>query len=177
MSWVIITVLLIVIIVPIFSVLPNARQRAQMKMRNAARGVGVMVELTTITDPNPKQDKYISHIGKRLEPNLKVAAYRVQRKRDRDWRQLPKVNWCLKKSLDGVWQWDEPINEHLSVKLRDWLVNAVEELPDDVEQVEEIGYNITIYWHERAPGDEQHVFEFLGHCTSLPLHEPVPDSD
>ena len=163
---------MLAIIVPIFSVLPSARQRQQMAMRMAARRDGVSVELTTITDPNPNQDKYISHIGKKIEPNLKVAAYRLQRRRASDWRQLPQVNWCLKKDLAGAWHWQAPADEAMSAELKDFLDQRVQALPEDTEQVQEVGYNIVVYWHERNPGDEDTVFNFLKQCAALPLHKP-----
>jgi hypothetical protein len=55
--YVLVGVILIVIIVPIISVLPSARQKERMQMRMIARAAGVSVELTSIDDPNPKQGK------------------------------------------------------------------------------------------------------------------------
>lgn len=175
MTYVIIGVVLLLIIVPIFSVLPSVRQRQQMAMRMAARGEGVSVELTTIKDPNPDQEKYISHIGKRIEPDLKVAAYRVQRHRESGWRQLQQVNWCLKKDLAGAWHWDQPAHPAMSDELQRFLDEQVPALPEDVEQVHEVGYNIVVYWHERNAGDEKVVFDFLKQCAALPLRKPSKD--
>ena len=101
MVYVLIGVILIVVIVPIISVLPSARQKEQMQMRMIARAAGVSVELTSIDDPNPKQGKYIAYTGKPIPPVLKVVAYRLQRKRARDWRHLPKVSWCMFRGLDN----------------------------------------------------------------------------
>jgi hypothetical protein len=171
-GYVIVAVVLLLVIVPIFSVLPNARQRGQMAMRNAARSAGVSVELTSIADPNPDQDKYTSHIGKKIDPILKVAAYRVQRRRERDWRQLPQVNWCLQKDLGGHWHWTEPASEFMSDELCVWLDENINTLPNDVMQVDETSYNVTVYWHERVKGEEEKVFSFLKHCAGLPLHKP-----
>ena len=175
MAYVIIAVVLLLIIVPIFSVLPSARQREQMAMRNAARAEGVTVELTSIADPNPKQDKYISHIGKPIDPVLKVAAYRVQRRRSSNWRLLPQVNWRFSRDLEGNWHPQQSASEHISDDLAAWLPEQVVQLPADVEQVEEMNYNIIVYWHERRPGDEKKVFEFLKQCAGLPLHKPLED--
>ena len=102
MVYFIIGIVLLVIVVPIFSVLPSARQRQQMKMRQGARAAGVSVDLTTIDDPNPEQDKYISHTGRSIPARLNVAGYRIQRRRQQNWRRLPEVDWCLKRKLHGV---------------------------------------------------------------------------
>lgn len=173
MAYIIITLVLLVIIVPILSVLPSARQKEQMVMRQVARNAGVQVELTSITDPNPKQDKYISHIGKQLDPILKVVAWRVQRKREGGWRQLPAVDWCLQKNLDGTWAREHWPADTMSEELVEYLNETIEQLPDDVEQVEENTYNLTVYWHERTKGSEQQVIDFLKNCVALPLHRPV----
>jgi hypothetical protein len=175
MVYVIIGVALLLIIVPIIGVLPSAQQKAQMRMRNAARAAGVSVDLTSIDDPNPKQEKYTSNTGKALPAVLKVAAYRVQRNRGGDWRQLPKVDWCLNKTREEGWQWAPSAPEAMSDELRQWLPAAVESLPADVEQVQETEYNIMVHWHERTEGDEVSVFDFLKHCADLPLHKPVKD--
>ena len=80
MAYIIIAVVLMLVLAPIVSVLPSARQRAQMKMRDAARQAGVSVDITFIDDPNPKQGKYVSGVtGKALPAKLEVACYRLPR--------------------------------------------------------------------------------------------------
>lgn len=145
-------------------------------MRTAARHAGVMVDLPTIDDPNPKQEKYVSHIGRKLEPKLKVAAYRKQRPRPDDWRKQPKVDWCWQKILESGWQWSEKPQD-MAEELEEWLEAEIPNLPEDVEQVEETAYNIVVYWHERQFGNEQLIFEFLNTCADLPLHKPPEDDD
>ena len=174
--YLIIGIVLLVIVVPIFSVLPSARQRQQMKMRQGARAAGVSVDLTTIDDPNPEQDKYISHTGRSIPARLKVAGYRIQRRRQQDWRRLPEVDWCLKRKLHGSWLWTLGSGQ-LSSELKYFLEQAKESLPEDVEQVEESSYNIVVYWHERTPGSEDNVLNFLQKCAELPLHDPPPEED
>lgn len=172
MTYLIICAALLFIIVPIFSVLPSARQKEQMAMRTAARGAGVLVELTSIDDPKPKQDKYISPTGRPLPPVLKVVAYRKQRRREGDWRKLPEVNWCRQRVRGDGWHWLVEPGAVMSRDLVAWLEKETERLPDDVEQVEESGFNITIYWHERTKGSEETVLNYLKTCAELPLYEP-----
>ena len=175
MVYVIIGLVLLVVIMPLIAVLPSARQKEQMKMRDAARAGGVSVELTSIDDPNPNQDKYITQTGRAIQPVLQVVAYKLQRKPAGDWRRLPAIHWCLKKTSDGGWQWSHEQNPAMSDALYEWLRRAVEDLPEDVEQVEESNDNLAVYWHERNPGSEAEVIGFLKHGASLPLHKPVAE--
>lgn len=174
MVYLIIGLVLLFIIVPIVSVLPSARQKERMQMRMTARQAGVSVDLTTITDPNPKQDKYVSHTGRAIPPDLKVTAWRIYRARPNNWRDLPELSWCVQRMLDTSlnWQLDPP--DHASDELRNWLNSSVKSLPLDVEQVEESDYCITVYWHEREKGSEQSVIGFLKQCAELPLHKALP---
>ncbi len=172
MVYVLIGVILLAIIVPIISVLPSARQKERMQMRMVARAAGVSVELTSIDDPNPKQDKYIGNTGKPIPAVLKVVAYRLQRKRERDWRELPKVSWCLLKDLENNWCWKSEPDPLMNKELAEWLWEIAPSLPADVVQIEEDSYTLCVYWHERTRGDEQAVLDFLKDCVELPLIEP-----
>ena len=180
MAYVMIAVVLLLILVPMMSVLPSKRQRARMAMRQVARAAGISVELTTIDTAG---DPHVSS-------GLKVVAWRCQRRRAQDWRRLPQVAWCLRKSRsapgqtspEARWVWvdvgpaagDLPTTStHLSAALRTWLETQVPLLPGDVEQVEEAGYNVAVYWHEREPGTETQVIDFLKNCTEMPLQEPL----
>ena len=79
MIYLIITLVLLVALAPIFAILPSARQKAQMKMRDAARQAGISVKITIIDDPNPRQEKYLSQTtGKMMPARLKLACYRLQ---------------------------------------------------------------------------------------------------
>ena len=172
MVYVLIGAILLAIIVPIISVLPSVRQKERMQMRMVARAAGVSVELTSIDDPNPKQDKYIAYTGKPIPAVLKVVAYRFQRKRERDWRHFPKVSWCLLRDLESNWHWKSEPDEVMNKELIRWLEEVAPRLPTDVVQIEEDSYNICVYWHERTTGDEQAVLDFLKNCAELPLIEP-----
>ena len=99
MVYLIIGVVLLLIIAPIIAVLPSPRQKEQMALRQLAMGLGMNVELTRITDPVPKQDKYISSLGKSLEPILKVIAYRKARKMPAEWRRAAIINWAIERRL------------------------------------------------------------------------------
>ena len=177
MAYLIIVVALIFIIVPIIAVLPSARQKEQMRMRNLARQAGVSVDLTSIDDPNPEQDKYITPAGRAIPPVLKVIAWRYQRRRSGGWRRMPEVTWRAHRNPDKSWHWSTEPSNQTSDELGNWLNRSIESLPEDVEQVEESGYNITVYWHERENGSEQAVLDFLRQCADLPLHTPDKEDD
>jgi len=174
MVYVIIGVAMLFIIVPIIAVLPSPRQKAQMRMRAAARAHGVAVELTQIDDPVPVQEKYISPTGQTMPPILKTAAYRLPRKRPADRRSLTTIEWQCISGRSG-WEWSFP-NEHVTSEFKAWLQGAVEKLPDDVELVIEESWSITVHWHERVEGTEKAVFEFLKECASRDVHQAVIDS-
>lgn len=143
-------------------------------MRAAARNEGVAVELTSIDDPNPVQDKYLSPTGRALPPALKTAAWRVQRKRETGWRSLPPIHWCGVRRQSG-WDWISLPVELMDDDFCQWLIAAVERLPQDVEQVEEASFNISVYWHETTEGTESDVFEFLNQCRDRQLYKSVDD--
>lgn len=168
--YLIIVLVILAIVVPIFSVLPSARQRQQMKMRQAARAAGVSVDLMMIDDPNPEQDKYIAHTGRNIPARLKVVGYRIQRRRQKGWHQLPEIQWSLKRKLDGSWLWNSN-GGRLSSELENFLEEAKEALPQDVEQVEESFHTIVVYWHERTADSEDNVLNFLLKCADLPLYD------
>ena len=167
MHYVIIVVVISLIVVPLFSILPSARQRQQMKMRQTARAAGVSVDLVTIDDPNPDQDKYISHSGQRIPPRLQVMGYRIQRRPDPGWRVLHEIQWCLKRELDGSWHWVLK-GPQLSPELINFIDASKGLLPEDMIKVEESSYGIIIYWHERTAGTEDDVLNFLQKCAELP---------
>ena len=82
----------------------------------------------------------------------------------------------MKRKLDGSWLRTSDGGQ-FSSELKNFLERAKESLPEDVEQVEESSYNIVVYWHERTPGSEDNVLNFLQKCAELPLHDPPPEED
>ena len=143
---------------------------------------GISVELTSIQDPNPRQDKYISNTGKRLEPVLKLAAYRVGRKKPGHWRLSPVISWGLERGEDcsadlpAKWCWSQARPDALSEEMGNFLVNEVASLPDEVVKIDEMNYVLSVYWHERS-GEEglASIVRFLNGCVEIPLHNLQDD--
>ena len=187
MAYVIIVIVLLAIIAPVIAILPSAKQKAQMQMRKVARSNGVSVELTAIDDPNPHQQKYLSNTGKPIPPLLKVVAYKLQRRRLSDWRRLAQIDWSVQRlprvdetaqdPFSSTWCWLSPCPAEMSIDLQDWIKNQTASLPEDVEKIEELGYQIAVYWHERTAGSEESVINFLKTCASLPLHQLAEDDN
>lgn len=178
MTYLIIGFILLLIIAPLFAILPSARQKEQMNMRKEAMAKGISVELTSIHDPIPHQEKYISNTGKRLEPILKVAAYRVGRKKPRHWRLSPAIDWELERGEDsspdlpGTWCWSQAKPDALSKEMGNFLVNEIASLPDDVVKIDEMNYVLSVYWHERSgEAGLSSTVRFLNGCIEIPLHD------
>lgn len=165
---------ILLIIGPIFALLPSKRQKAQLALRNVARKRGLAVELTQIDDPDPQPGDYISATGKRLPQVKKCIAYRVQRKPQETWQNLPNINWAIARKsetsddLAEGWCWIDTDSDTLSPQFVQTLKNLLRLLPADTFKVDEVGSVASIYWTEQ--GDEQDVaaiHEFLAHVVAV----------
>ena len=76
MVYLFIGLVLLMLIAPIVSILPGKSHKQIMAVRRAAMARGISVELTTIDDPSPDQDKYRTSTGRALPAKLQVAAYK-----------------------------------------------------------------------------------------------------
>ena len=182
MTYVVIGLVLLIIIAPIFAILPSARQKEQMKIRKSAMGRGVSVEMSRIQDPIPKQDKYFSNTGQPLDPILLVMAYKMPRPRPKEWRLNPKIDWILcrtdEKSLEfpQTWAWEDLRPSLLSDSFVSFLKNELANLPDDVVKIQELNRVVTVFWHERSgeTGLEM-VIDFLHRCAAHSPGNPQND--
>jgi len=182
MTYLIIGIAIIFVIAPIFAILPSARQKDQMKLRQIAMGQGVRVELTSIQDPIPRQDKYLSNTGKPLSPLLSVAAYRKVRPKPEQWRLAPRLDWSVEKreiqskNLPGNWHWTSGKPSTISDEFESFLRVQLDNLPDDVVKIEEINYFLSIYWHESSgEGGLSSIVRFLDACTKVAPNKTVDD--
>ena len=183
--YIVIGVVLLLIIGPIIAVLPSQRQKEQMALRQQAMGLGINVELTSITDPVPKQDKYVSSLGKSLEPILKVIAYRKARKIVGAWRRASIIDWAVERRLESEdndlqagWCWVTERPADLPVAFVSHLGAVLPALPDDVERVDESGRVLSVYWHERDDAAAlQRINQFFDDCSALLNAAVDVDSD
>ncbi len=184
MTYLIIGFVLLMVIAPIFAILPSARQKEQMKLRKLAMGQGIGVGLTTITDPIPKQDKYLSSTGQPLDPILSVAAYRLARPASRGWKKAESVDWSVERRADPTgglpqtWHWAGAKPALMSPDFDYFLVRELPLLPAEVVKIEEKNNVVTVYWHERSgEAGLGLIIGFLQRCTEIPTRVESIDSD
>ena len=184
MAYLIIGFVLLLIIAPIFAILPSSRQKEQMRLRKQAMDQGISVELTRIEDPIPRQDKYLSSTGRRLEPVLAVAAYRIARPKPSEWRISPQIKWDLERraensaELPGRWHWSKSKPKEISQEFEEFLSRELASLPDDVVKIQEVNYSLIVYWHESS--SEQglvSIIKFLQGALSIYPYKIYDDLD
>jgi len=180
MAYIIIGFILLLVIVPVFAILPSKKQKGQMTKRKTAMARGIGVELTRIDDPDPDPEKYLSSTGKQLERKMSVAAYRLQRKRIDSWRPISYPVWgSYRKTVQKEggpaigWQWDEDLKLDGYDDLKHFIVANLSGLPNDVVRVEEKNLTVSIYWKEE--GDVQEAIDFLEGCTATDI--TIADAD
>ncbi|MBV1879618.1 MAG: hypothetical protein KUG79_18390 [Pseudomonadales bacterium] len=173
MSYLIIVIIILVIIAPIISILPNARQKTQLVKRKAAMAEGIRVELVQIDDVNARVT--ISTAGKEQRPKLSVVAYRFQRARPVSWREVEAREWSLNRvtknsaqemqQLTTDWTWLVEPGQNLTNDLDGYLKRWLADMPDDIVRVEDRGYILSIYWQER--GEVARIIDFLTDCSAM----------
>lgn len=184
MTYVIIALVLLMIIAPIFAILPSKRQKAQMVLRRKAMENGFSVELTRIDDPDPDPQQYLSNTGKPLERVMAAIAYRKLRRRPPDWRRVPAEAWCVVRrrkaqgqGLPSGWDWEvKPAEPNPQLFLV--LGRELPDLPNDVVKVEDIDYVTSVYWNENG-GDEalSSIMEFSKAISNIAPLLPPSESD
>ena len=159
MEYLLVAALLLVVVLPILAVLPSPRERAQARMRLAAREAGLAVRLATLPTQPPSRSKrprqLMAYTAQR-PPAASGASWRLERQATPD-AKLPRLGGLTAAALPPG----------LSQPLLTFLETQVGKLPLDVEQIEEIEGVISIYWHERQPGTERQVIDFLAHCRQI----------
>ncbi len=192
MSYLIIGVILLVVVAPIFAILPSTRQRQQARMRKEARAGGVSVELTSIEDPDPDPERYLTATGRPMERRLAVVAWRVTRKRPQDWRLAPQINWTYERvsgaaeaNLPQGWrgQFETSVEDEGDSELNgaaelDSLLRAsLDDLPGDVAKIEETKYLVSVYWNERNEADAVRIITFLKRCTAVDVNRSTDNEE
>lgn len=175
MTYILIGLVLLFVVVPIISILPNEEQRALMKMRKIAMGRGIGVELTTIPDHAAQVGKRVSGSGRPMRPVLKVAAYRRYRKRPQSRHDLPAISWSVFKgpkgddALPGNWQWQEQPAVQNSRSMKLFLAEKLEHLPESVVSVTEKNRAVSVHWVESGDTSQAEIiFSFLDDCINWP---------
>ncbi len=180
MVYIIIGLVLLLIIAPIISIMPTAKQKAQMVKRRQAMANNIRVDLTRIDDPDPDPEKYLSNTGRPLERKCSVTAYRIPRRRPNGWRQAPPTDWAVDRvegdnSLISVlgWRWNGPPDLKVSKDLSEFIVANLSNLPNDVVRVEEKNFIVSVFWNE--VGEVHDTIDFLNGCVAISIFPEAAD--
>lgn len=172
MVYVIIAIVFLMIAAPIVAVLPSKRDKARMVKRRAAMKKGIIVEMTSIEDPDPDLEKYLSSTGKPLERKLGVAAYRLQRRKAPDHEARAEAKWAAvgyparkRIAITERWVWLDAEPGPGQKEIKTFLGANLDHLPPDVVKAEEKNFFISVYWQE--DGEVQEVIDFLERCATV----------
>jgi len=175
MTYFLIGLVVLLVVVPIVSILPNQKQRAVMKIRNSAMSRGIGVELTSIPDHAAEAVKRVSGSGRAISPVLKVAAYRRYRKRPQSRHDLAAISWSLLRVAEGDdtlpahWHWLEQPGLEDPEPLKLFLANKVKHLPESVVLVTEKNRAVSVHWTESGEAHQaEAIFSFLDDCINWP---------
>jgi len=182
MIYVAIALVLVLVIAPIISVLPSARQKEQMSLRKIAMSAGFSIDLTHIDDPDPDPEKYLSNTGKPLPRVMPAIAYRLPR---RGMRDVPLMDWCVVRRSDSKldellppgWTWVSGATANMSNEFKTFLHGSLEKLPNDVIRVEEVNRIVSVYWNEQGGTDAVNaIIAFAKHCVAIVPHAAPSNS-
>ncbi len=156
MIWLLIVFILALVVGPILYLMPSPRQKEQIAFRNEARSRGISVKISTIEDPHPQLNNYLSATGKSLQPVINCIAYSMSRKKPVHWQSLEVIEWKLIKAQEvrsetGSYGWVlEAPGAQLPEVLQQALAREQKWLPEDAIVVTETNYVVSVYWHERG---------------------------
>lgn len=115
--WIVIALVLIVVVGPIFWLLPSKRDRRVAQLRTAARGAGLVVEVVALPKVDAAVHERVSAGGAPRSPNIDCAAYRL----------------LLAKPLHGAPCWRLLKSERERGALPGWVARQPRNLPMPVD--------------------------------------------
>jgi hypothetical protein len=149
MQWIVIALVLLAAFGPVLWLLPSARDRRLTKLRGRARSLGLEVEISRLPDLAAPPAERVTAGGRRREPMLPVACYRLpsRRKLNRapQWRAL---------RGDGMgpvtgWQWDRaPAG---SQTYWEKMAPQLTRLPSDALGCAADAHSVACWWREQTP--------------------------
>ena len=77
MNWLIIILIVFVVIGPVLYLLPNARDKRLIALREQARHAGLAVQITSVPKLDPAAHERVSAGAKTLEPKRLCSAYKM----------------------------------------------------------------------------------------------------
>jgi hypothetical protein len=139
---------------PILWMLPSPSDRRLAAMRARARSQGIHVEIAQLPDLEADPAARVTAGGRRLEPKVQCAAYRMPLRREAraapQWRLL-RNHAATDGPIDG-WQWDSPRIDDAAY----WqdVIAVVRELPPDALACAADARETSCWWRERVAQNE-----------------------
>lgn len=149
MQWIVIALVLLAAFGPVLWLLPSAKDRRLTKLRGRARSLGLEVEISRLPDLAAPPAERVTAGGRRREPMLLVACYRLPSRRKLN--RAPQ--WRVLKG-DGVgpvtgWQWDgAPAG---SQAYWEKLARELTRLPSDARGCAADAHSMACWWREETP--------------------------
>lgn len=154
MNWLIIALILIAAFGPIVWMVPSRTDRRLANMRARARVHGMQVEVTQLADLNAPPSARVTAGGRRLEPTVRCAVYRV------GLHRLAKAapRWKIIRSPDpgGApipgWRWDSAADGDAVYWQQ--VADVVGTLPADALACAADSSEVACWWRERAGAED-----------------------
>ena len=162
LNYLIILILIAVVVGPIFGLMPNAKQKRQMKLRDKAMALGFQVKICQLPQ---------LHRGKiRKEDTVEGVAYRFPRATQIEKGRAVDSDQQILCMKNGTEQ-DKPRNPGPHYRC---LEETLEALPDDIVAVELTPLWYGVYWQER--GSEEDVVVIKSQLEILDKKIPQLDN-
>jgi hypothetical protein len=162
MTWLIIIGVLILAIGPIFYLLPSAKDKRLVKLRERARRQGLNVRIAFLPKLDPDAGERVSAGGAVRETKIECTAYELpvgKRLRLDAFliRRLPASPTILVYEVFPGWgttQLDESNVVKRDRRLVEALAHAASQLPSDAVGLGFDARSVSCYWRERSDGED-----------------------
>jgi hypothetical protein len=149
MQWFVIALVLLAAFGPVLWLLPSAKDRRLTRLRGRARSLGLEVEISRLPDLAAAPAERVTAGGRRREPMLLAACYRLPARRKLN--RAPQ--WRVLKGDDAGpipgWQWDgAPAGSQTY-----WgeLAGQLARLPSDALACAADAHSVACWWREQTP--------------------------
>lgn len=153
-QWLLIVGILLLAIMPIFWILPSAKQRRQSRQRQYGMQLGFKITLTTAPAVNPETWELVDHAGRPRTPTITVARYALSIAgapiaASGHWHITRAFNAQAKEgpSLPDTFKW-ALLPDALSEQHAEQIAHCLTQLPDDVVALERKQQEVAVFWSE-----------------------------
>ena len=157
MSWLIIIGLMLLVVMPIFWLLPTAKQRQESRLRQHARQLGLHVNLAQLPQLGIRPEDRINNAGRQLTPVIHCGRYALI-VGDKPPIEALLSSWRLRRSAHATT--GLLVDDRLSgwyLVSQSWalsdaavkpIIDCLERLPKDVLELESAPPELAAYWLE-----------------------------